>query len=180
MKEFVYRRRRAGRAGGQARGALAMIAALAAVGCIEPKDQRPGLYVSGEVVAEPVSDWSFTDSVREVFVETRGWYLLPHSVTTHITVAGGKLYVGSLYREPGNFPDARPWNRNAVRNPHVRVKIGDKIYRLQAAVVTDAAEAAAALDAIAAKYEQPWRAIRDMPEASRPQVHFFRLEPRPS
>jgi hypothetical protein len=150
----------------------------AALGCIEPSDQRPGLYVSGEVVNEPVSDWSFTDSVQEIAVETRAWYLLPHSVTTHCAALDGKLYVGSIYYGGGQFPDGRPWNRNAVRNPDVRLKIGDKIYRATAVPVTDPAESEAALTAIGAKYERPWREIAAQPAEQRPGVYFFRLESR--
>jgi hypothetical protein len=156
-------------------GALVL---LAAVGCLEPKDQRPGLYVSGEVVSEPVEDWSFTDGVREIAVETRAWYLLPHSVTTHCASLDGQLYVGSLYRGGGEFPDARAWNRNAVRNPRVRLRIGEKIYRVQAQPVSDPAEVQAAFAAIAAKYPQPWGAVFAQPEAERPGVHFFRMVSR--
>jgi hypothetical protein len=170
-------RSRAGRRGPLA-VSLRFVVALAALGCIEPRDQRPGLYVSGEVVSEPVADWVFTDEVREIYVETRGWYLLPHSVTTHCTTVNGKLYVGSLYRGGGEFPDARPWNRNAVRNPRVRLKIGEKVYPLQAVHVTDPAEAQAAFAAIAAKYAQPWGTVFAQPEDQRPRVHFFRMDPR--
>ena len=159
---------------------LGLAAGLVALGCVEPQDQRPGLYVSGEVVSEPVTDWSFTDAVPEIYVETRAWYLLPHSVTTHVVAVNGQLYVGSLYYGGGEFPDARPWNRNAVRNPNVRLKIGDKIYRRTAVHVTDPGEREAAFAAIAAKYERPWRGIFEQPEAERPPVHFFRMEPRAS
>jgi len=162
------------------RSALGLVGVLGAIGCVEPQDQRPGLYVSGEVVSGPVSDWSFTDSVAEIYVETRAWYLLPHSVTTHVVTANGQLYVGSLYYEGGEFPDSRPWNRNVVNNPSVRLKIGDKVYRRTAVQVTDPAERQAAFEAIAAKYERPWRAVFEQPEAQRPQVYFFRMEPRAS
>ncbi len=154
------------------------VAAGGALGCIEPKDQRPGFYVSGEVVSEPVSDWSFTDAAREIVVETRAWYLLPHSVTTHCIALNGKLYVGSLYREGGEFPDARPWNRNLVHDPRVRLKIGGKIYPGRAAPVRDPAETEAVLTALAGKYGEPWKSALDEPPAQRPGVHFFRVESR--
>ncbi len=58
---------------------LALVAAFLAA--CAPQDRRPGLWLAGEVVREPVTDWSFTDAVPEIFLETRTWYGIPHSVT---------------------------------------------------------------------------------------------------
>ena len=77
--------------------------ALLLLAC-EPKDRRPGLWLSGEVVKEPVLDWSFTDTVPEIFLETRTAYGIPHSVTVVCVGVGDKLYVPSVYRERGDFP----------------------------------------------------------------------------
>ncbi len=48
----------------------------------EPRDQRPGLWLTGDRVTEAVTDWSFTEDHQEIFVQTRTPYLMPHSVTT--------------------------------------------------------------------------------------------------
>lgn len=77
-----------------------------------------GIRLSGEVVTEPVSDWSFARDVQEVALETRP--AAPHSVTIWCLVHEGKLYV------PGW--DTRAWTYFAIADPRVRVKIGDKIY----------------------------------------------------
>jgi hypothetical protein len=77
-----------------------------------------GHALTGEVVNEPVTDWSFATDVQEVAFETRpAW---PHSVTIWCFVHEGKLYV------PGW--DTRAWTYFAIGDPRVRVKIGDKVY----------------------------------------------------
>ena len=50
-----------------------------------------GRELTGEVVAEPVSDWSFTDEHNLIAVETRPD--APHSVTTICIAHEGALYV---------------------------------------------------------------------------------------
>jgi hypothetical protein len=145
-------------------------------GCA-PRDRRPGLWLSGEVVPEPVADWTFTDDVQEIFVETRTWYGIPHSVTTVCARDGEALYVPSLYFGDGDFPDARFWNHNAVRDPRVRLLIGERLYERQAVVVEDEAERAVALAAFAHKYPF-WRDLVAKPEAQRPRIYFFRMDAR--
>ncbi len=63
--------------------------------CMDPKDRRPGLGLSGEVVSEPINDWSFSDEYQQIYLETQTWYLIPHSVTTVCAGLGEKLYVVS-------------------------------------------------------------------------------------
>ncbi len=52
----------------------------------EPRDRSPGLWLKGELVTTPVTDWSFTDQFEEINVETRTWYFIPHSVTTYCAI----------------------------------------------------------------------------------------------
>jgi hypothetical protein len=160
------------------RGTLLIWAAALLIGvgpgCIEPKGQRPGFRLSGEIVNGPVNDWSFVNAVQEIFVETRSWYLLPHSVTTGVATYNGALYVPSIYFEGGTFPDARLWNRNIVRDPRVRLKIGEKIYPRRALLVTDAAEIQAVFQAFAVKYPL-WRDLLAKPPNQRPAVYFVRM-----
>ena len=58
---------------------------------LDPKDRRPGLWLTGDLVTKPVTDWSFTDKYPTIFVQTRSWYGLPHSVTTSCTAHNGSL-----------------------------------------------------------------------------------------
>jgi hypothetical protein len=159
------------------RGLACALLVLIVLGCVPPKDRRPGLRLSGEVVSEPVADWSFSESVQEIFVETRTWYRIPHSVTTVCAVHGGSLYVPSLYRARGDFPQEKFWNRNIARDPRVRLKIGDKIYLGNAVLVTDALEAQQLSDAFARKYAN-WREMLAAPQSERPKIYYIRMEPR--
>ncbi len=147
----------------------------AAAGCVDPDDRRPGFRLSGEIVNAPVNDWSFTEGVQEVFLETRSWYWLPHSVTTGLAVYESQPYVPSIYFEGGTFPEGRLWNRNIVRDPRVRLEIADKIYPRVAVPVTDAEEIRGVFEAFAAKYPI-WRELLSKPAGERPPVYFVRLE----
>jgi hypothetical protein len=153
------------------------LCALLWLAACEPQDRRPGLWLSGETVAEPVTDWSFTDAVPEIFLETRTWYGIPHSVTVVCVGIGDRLYVPSVYRERGEFPSERYWNRNVVRDPRVRLQIGEKLYERKAVLVEDPAEWQAVMDAFAKK-SPFWKDLAAQPEAERPKLYFLRMDPR--
>jgi hypothetical protein len=154
----------------------AALAALCLLAACEPSDRRPGLWLRGEVVAEPVSDWSFTSDVQEIFVETRTWYGIPHSVTTVCAADGADLFVPSVYFEGGEYPDARFWNRNVARDPRVRLGIAGRLYERRAVLVTGPEERARALAAFARKYPF-WSDLAAKPEAERPTLVFLRMDP---
>ena len=65
---------------------------------------RPGLWLTGEVVTAPVTDWSFTDKHPTIYAQTRTPYLLPHSVTITCVAHDGQLYLTSIFREGAPFP----------------------------------------------------------------------------
>jgi len=142
---------------------------LSVVG-LEPRDRRPGLWLTGTRVAAPVADWSFTDRYQTIFVETRAWYGLPHSVTTVCVALDGRLYLTSTYPPGAEFPRDRAWNRNVVRDPRVRLKIGSEIFDVTLAVVTDPAEKDAVLEAKARKYPR-------LSAVDKRRVHVFRVSP---
>ena len=120
----------------------------------EPSDQRPGLWLAGDRVTEPVTDWAFTGNHQEIFVQSRTPYLIPHSVTTYCTVYEGDLYLFSAYYQGGVFPDERGWNRNVMRDPRVRLKIGDRIFDQTVSHVTDGETHEAVHASFVAKYPQ--------------------------
>ena len=114
---------------------------------------RPGLWLKGEVVTTPVTDWSFVDKVEHpgrslntVLVETRTPYFIPHSVRTMPFVRDGRLYIRSHQdRMDVQFPNDKSWTANVARDPRVRIKIGDKLYEATMVLVADRAQAIALL-----------------------------------
>ena len=114
---------------------------------------RPGLWLKGEVVTMPVTDWSFVDKVEHpgrslntVLVETRTPYFIPHSVRTIPFVRNGQLYIRSHQdRMDLQFPYDKSWTADVVRDPRVRIKIGDKLYEATVVLVTDRTQAIALL-----------------------------------
>ncbi len=114
---------------------------------------RPGLWLRGEVVTTPVTDWSFVEKVEDpgrslntVLVETRTPYFIPHSVRTIPTVRNGELYIRSHQdRMDVQFPNDKSWTSNVARDPRVRIKIGDKLYEATIVLVADRARAIAFL-----------------------------------
>jgi hypothetical protein len=133
-------------------GALVVIAVVLLVVFritgLNPHDRTPGLWLNGNVVTTPVTDWSFTDQVPTIKVQTQSWYGLPHSVTTNCLSYNGQLYLTSVY--PAGT--TRAWDENVKRNPHVRVKIAGNLYDGNAVMVTDPAEREAVLQARLKKY----------------------------
>src|SRR6266536_742652 len=102
---------------------LVVALAVLRVAGLDPNERRAGLWLTGEVVTTPVTDWSFTDKYRNIYVQTKTRYLVPHSVTTGCTAKDGKLYLTSIYRPGQQFPRDKAWNRNFVRDPRVRLKM---------------------------------------------------------
>lgn len=109
---------------------------LAAACSLEPSGERPGFGLPGEVAREAVADWSFTDGIEEILIETRTGYGLPHSVTIWCVAIDGELYVGA---SAPDFPKERTWVRNVRRDPEVRLKIAGRIYERRLELVTDPA-----------------------------------------
>ena len=110
--------------------------------------RAPGLWLKGQVVTTPVNDWSFTDKVQTIKIQTQTPFLLPHSVSIWCATYNGNLYVTS-YR-------GRLWVEDIIRDPHVRLKIGDQIFDRTLSLVSDTDEKAAVLQAKGRKYPQ-WK-----------------------
>jgi len=123
---------------------------------------RPGLWLKGEVVTTPVTDWSFVDkvehpgrSINTVLVETRTPYFIPHSVRTIPSVRDGRLYIRSHQdRMDLQFPHDKTWTADVARDPRVRIKIGDKLYEATMVLVADRAQAVAVLGRNPETYEK--------------------------
>ena len=154
-------------------GILGLILLLSAC---EPKDRRPGMWLSGTLITNESTDWSFTAEYPEVFVETRPWYGVPFSVTTVIGTRNGHLYVPSIYEQELPFPGSKYWNSVIKENADVRLKIGENLYEMQASPVNDPLEFREGLAALADKYES-WRNWMEDPDNA-PHFVIIRMDPR--
>src|SRR5579863_5645036 len=141
---------------------LVAVLLLLSVTGFEPKGRVPGLWLKGDPVTTPVTDWLFTDKIPEIKIQTQTPFLLPHSVTIWCAVYNGNLYVTSAR--------GRQWVENTIRDPHVRLKIADKVFDGTLSMVNDPAEKAAVLQAKGRKYPQ-WK----VPAVSAATV--FRVNP---
>ncbi len=100
----------------------------------EPDERRPGTRLGGNLAEVQDTDWSFLEGRNQIFVETRTWYLIPHSVTTTSWVVDKTFYV------PCGNCDSKRWPINVQNDPRVRLKINDEIYERKAIRITDSAE----------------------------------------
>ena len=110
---------------------------------------RPGFRLKGEVVREVVTDWGFVHEVNDpiignsIYVETRTWYGIPHSVVIGPVGRGDELYIHA-HSDPNRmhipFPNDKFWTANVGRDPRVRLKIAGKIYEGTVALMTDPAD----------------------------------------
>ena len=131
---------------------LALLLVVARITGLEPNGRRPGLWLKGDLVTTPIGDWSFTDRIQNVKIQTSTWYLLPHSVTINCVSYKGQLYLDSFYAAGLTYPHGRSWNEDVARDPHVRIKIGNQLYDRNLALVTDPAAQAAVNEAKFKKY----------------------------
>lgn len=144
------------------------IAGIAGSACsLPPSGERPGLWLSGEVDRQPVGDWSFTDGIEEIQIETRTRYGLPHSVTIWCVAIEGALYVGA---SSPDFPKERFWVRNVRRDPDVRLRIDGRIYERRLELVEDPARTDFVDRAFGRKYHY------DVEEDPEPVVYFRVVE----
>jgi hypothetical protein len=108
---------------------LAWLALALCLSCGGPVLMIPGGALRGEVVREPVDDWSFV-TARFVDLETRPEN--PYSVELHYTVKRGKLYIDPK--------EGRGWLDHIRADPRVRVRFDGKVYPLKAMLVDDPEE----------------------------------------
>jgi hypothetical protein len=131
---------------------LILLLAGASITGLDPSNQRPGLWLKGDLVTGPVTDWSFTDKFRTIEIQTNTPFLIPHSVTTNFVIYNNQFYVDSIYPKGIPYPHGRRWHENVARDPHVRLKIGNQLFDRQLVLVTDPMEVAAVNEIKAKKY----------------------------
>ncbi len=118
-------------------GCLVVLLILLRITGLGPHGRMPGLWLNGELVTTPVTDWSFTDQIQNVQLQTNTWYGIPHSVNINCVSYQGQLYLDSFYAAGLTYPHGRNWNENIARDPRVRIRIGKKLYDRTLVLVTD-------------------------------------------
>ncbi len=134
-----------------------------ALGC-QPLGPLPGGRLSGQLASAPPADWASTDGETNVQVETRPSD--PYSVNVWGAGVGERFYLAS-----GRGEEA-VWARHIAADPNVRLRVGDRIYELEAVRVEDEAELERFLQAMRRKYE--WEPSAE----ERERGVVYRLEPR--
>jgi hypothetical protein len=117
------------RIGDAGRRSAALIVLTCLLGCGGPFLLFPGGALRGEVVEQPVADWSFADD-RFIDVEVRP--ADPYSVEINYFVRDGRLYI-----DPA---EGRRWLEYIREDPRVRVRLGGRVYSARAVLVEDPAE----------------------------------------
>ena len=130
---------------------LAFLVFLISGSACQPKDVSPGLWLSGDVVENTVDDWTFTDDIEEIFIQTQTWYLLPHSTTIWCVELNGELYIGSYAEESAE--EKKVWENNVVRNSAARLGIDGRLYEVSVVPVTNADTTSALDTRYAEKYD---------------------------
>ncbi len=135
----------------------------------DPGPTRPGMWMSGELVTEPVTDWSFAQRERTAAIQTRQSFFpwLAHSVTTAHFHYKDRLYFASGYPAGINLPEGRHWNVNVLADPRVRIRLGTKLYDRTVVYVTDPVEREAVLRHLGPMFWSPGF-----------NLHLWRVEPR--
>jgi hypothetical protein len=125
-------------------GALGL-AAVVWFGGLGPRAFVPGGVLWGET-REPPADWSFTDRIGEIQVQTRIAGVLPWSVTTWVLADDEEhLFIAASDCD-------RVWTNRVKRDPDVRLRIDGVLYDLRAVPETDRAVAARLAPVVLAKY----------------------------
>ena len=108
--------------------ALVLVYVLLLVVPIDPVERRPGTRLGGDLAADQTPEWADRGR-KQIAVQTRTWYAVPHAVTTTSWIDGGSFYVpcarcagkrwpSNVARDkPGATEDRRPALRPS-RDPH--------------------------------------------------------------
>jgi hypothetical protein len=154
------------------------VLALAAVAC----DLGPlgGTALRGELVREPVADWSFAADRYVIEIETLAPALLP-SARAWFFVYEGTLWLYAMLPPPLELPWVR---RLRDVEPGVRIRVDGKLYEGRAVRVTDPAVLEPLLPVVLRKYHlvetsrARFVAARERHPGTQLQHFFFRVDPR--
>lgn len=104
-----------------------------------------GPLASGEIVTQPIDDWSFAADVQEVELQLASQ---DRSRTTWIIVHDGRAYVPAAVE----FPPGKTWHRSALADGRATLRIAGKRYPVTLAKVDDPVRLAAIREVASTKY----------------------------
>ncbi len=141
---------------------LIAIATLVLVASCGPLMLLPGGKLDGDTAPAP-SDWSFTDEVDTVQLETKPDD--PYSVNIWAVGMGPRVYVHA-------GASRSRWVENMEANPEVRLRVEDRLYNLRAYRVEGQDE----FDQFSDSYEKKYGLRPGNEDVA--QAYLFRLEAR--
>ncbi len=121
---------------------LTAAAAILLSACAEPFIVFAGGTLKGEIT-DPPSDWSILDSVDTVQLETQPDD--PYSINVWVAGIGPNVYIAT-------GEDGTSWTEHIDANRHVRLRIDNQIFALDAVRVVDPSERRRVSAAYASKY----------------------------
>lgn len=133
-----------------------------------PCERMPGAYLSGEMVQEPVSDWSFANQAGlcQIQVDTR---LLPHALNLNcMATDDGKLYLSCAQC------DGKYWSTAAIANGTGKIRLDGRVYPVTFTHITDPDEVQRSWAARTRKLQGPDATIGNVQQG----WWTFRLESR--
>ncbi len=144
--------------------------------------------LSGTLVTTPVTDWTFVSGAnRNVAFRVHPWYRIAYNVNTAIATSrdNSRLYLYSYYYPPATagqanyrdrFPEARAWNRHVMRDPRIRLRVGDQLFDCVVYPLTDVNEIEEIRGVIIARSRGgAIKAGAEGPEEKRGRLYIFRV-----
>ena len=95
------------------------------------------------------SSWAHTDDIREIYLEVRAPYWLPHLITIWCAHMDGELFIGA------RDPETKHWPGWVDKEPAVRFKVGTKVYNGMLVPVSDEHRISLLREAYIEKYNLP-------------------------
>ncbi len=140
----------------------------------------PGGELRGTLYSNAIDDWSFTDEVEFVQIQTRSDH--PYSVQVYGVGSGKAFYIASQgWRGAMGSTNRARWIAHLVEDPKIRLLVGETIYELKGVRVEDDSEVERVRQLFRTKYgdaAESWGFWQKKPKApSASEVFVFRLDP---
>ena len=157
-----------------------LIVSVLGTGC-SPFLVFPGGELRGTLDSSAIDDWSPTDEVEFVQIETRPNG--PYSVQVYGVGSGDAFYIASQgWRGALGSTHRARWVEHLAEDPRIRLRVGETLYALKAVRVEDDAEVERVRELFVSKYgdaAESWGFWRKQPRAQRASDAFvYRLDPR--